>query len=45
MKRFGERRALLRIIGVWAITAVALHGFAPGTSSGPMAFRTPPTSW
>jgi len=29
MKRFGERRAILRIIVVWGITAVALHAFAP----------------
>ena len=28
MRRFGERRAVLRIIVVWGITAVALHGFA-----------------
>jgi putative membrane protein len=28
MRRFGERRAFLRIIVVWAITAVALHAFA-----------------
>jgi uncharacterized membrane protein YvlD (DUF360 family) len=28
MRRFGERRAFLRVIVVWAITAVALHGFA-----------------
>jgi uncharacterized membrane protein YvlD (DUF360 family) len=28
MKRFGERRALLRIVVVWVITAVALHAFA-----------------
>jgi len=28
MKRFGERRAYLRIIVVWGITAVALHAFA-----------------
>ena len=28
MRRFGERRALLRVIVVWGITAVALHAFA-----------------
>ncbi len=28
MRRFGERRAVVRIIVVWGITAVALHGFA-----------------
>src|SRR4029077_14606859 len=28
VRRFGERRALLRVIVVWGITAVALHAFA-----------------
>ena len=28
MRRFGERRALPRVIVVWGITAVALHAFA-----------------
>ena len=28
MTRFGQRRALLRILVVWGITAVALHAFA-----------------
>src|ERR1700716_2330628 len=27
MNRFGQRRALLRILVVWGITAVALHAF------------------
>ena len=28
MRRFGERRAFVRVIVVWAITAIALHAFA-----------------